>query len=174
MTNFSGHPPELASQPDVKPVWPETTNIVWLFALGLLLPAFTITGFDASAHIAEETVGAAQNVPRGIVRSVLVSGVFGWSNLSAILLAIPDMEKAADQGDGIVNATLDATLLWLAIAMYIGIALSQYLCDLATVTSASHDLRFCRIAACHSGWLRHVSDHIACRPTRSGRSPSPV
>ena len=40
----------------------------WLFALGFLLPAYTITGFDASAHAAEETVGAARDVPRGIVR----------------------------------------------------------------------------------------------------------
>ena len=31
-----------------------------------------MTGFDASAHAAEETVGASRNVPRGIVRSVLV------------------------------------------------------------------------------------------------------
>ena len=41
------------------PVWPRTESLGWLFALGLLLPAYTITGFDASAHVAEETVGAA-------------------------------------------------------------------------------------------------------------------
>jgi amino acid transporter len=167
VTNFSGHPPAVESQPDVKPVWPETTNIVWLFALGLALPAFTITGFDASAHIAEETVGAAQNVPRGIVRSVLVSGVFGWVMLSAILLAIPDMEKAANQGDGIINETLDATLpRGLAIAMYVGIALAQYLCGLAIVTSTSRmTYAFARDGGLPaSGWLRHVSERYRVPP----------
>lgn len=167
VANFSGHPPQVASEPDVKPVWPMTTNLVWLFALSLILPAFTITGFDASAHIAEETVGAAHNVPRGIMRSVLVSGLFGWAMLCAIVLAIPNMEKAADQGDGIINATLDETLPgWLAILMYAGIALSQYLCGLATVTSASRmTYAFARDHGLPaSGWLRHVSDRYRVPP----------
>ena len=39
-------------------VWPATEGLILLFALGVLLPAYTITGFDASAHAAEETIGA--------------------------------------------------------------------------------------------------------------------
>src|SRR5262249_11360504 len=35
--------------------WPETDSIAWLFILGFLLPAYTVSGFDASAHTAEET-----------------------------------------------------------------------------------------------------------------------
>ena len=46
-------------------VWPATGSLARLFALGFLLPAYTMTGFDASAHAAEETVGAAANVPGG-------------------------------------------------------------------------------------------------------------
>ena len=46
--------------------------------LGLLWPIYTITGFDASAHTSEETVQAARNVPRGILRSVYLSGLVGW------------------------------------------------------------------------------------------------
>ena len=45
---------------------------------GLLLPAYTITGFDASAHTAEETIGAARAIPRGMIHSVFWSGLFGW------------------------------------------------------------------------------------------------
>src|SRR5258707_1212280 len=93
-TNYSGIPAD-------NPVFPRTGNMAWLFALGFLLPAYTITGFDASAHTAEETIGAALNVPRGIVRSVWVSGVFGWVMLCAIVLAIPNMDEAARQGDGV-------------------------------------------------------------------------
>jgi amino acid transporter len=101
------------------------------------------------------------------MRSVLVSGVFGWVMLSAIVLAIPDMTKAADKGDGIINDTLDATLPdWLAILMYGGIALSQYLCGLATVTSASRmTYAFARDRGLPgSGWLRHVSDRYRVPP----------
>ena len=69
-----------------------------LFALGLLLPAYTITGFDASAHAAEETIRRLASVPRGIVRSVLVSGVAGWILLCAVVLAAPSLSEAACAG----------------------------------------------------------------------------
>src|SRR5580704_2817764 len=88
-SNFSGLPKGNA-------VWPETGNLAWLFALGFMLPLYTITGFDASAHTAEETIGAAHHVPRAIVRSGLVSAVFGWIMLAAVVVAIPNMSEAAD------------------------------------------------------------------------------
>jgi amino acid transporter len=111
---------------------------LWLFALGFVLPAFTITGFDASAHTSEETVRAAHNVPRGIVRSVFLSGLFGWVMLSSFVLAMPDVHQAAAAGDRVFFWTIDSVLPGgLAIAFYCGIALAQYMCGLATVTSAS-------------------------------------
>src|SRR6185437_2171503 len=67
-------------------VWPARDGLILLFALGTLLPAYTITGFDASAHASEETLGASASVPRGIVRSVLVSGLAGWFFLGAVVL----------------------------------------------------------------------------------------
>jgi amino acid transporter len=119
-------------------VWPRQSGVGWLFLLGLLLPAYTLTGFDASAHTAEETVGAAANVPRGIVRSVVVSGLAGWIMLSAIVAAAPDLAAAAHSGAGafvaITNSVLPAEL---AVPLYGGIVVAEYLCGLATVTSAS-------------------------------------
>ena len=46
--------------------WPAVSNW-WVFALGLLLPIYTITGYDASAHTSEETIKAARSVPRAMV-----------------------------------------------------------------------------------------------------------
>jgi amino acid transporter len=119
-------------------IWPRTENVAWLFALGLLLPAYTITGFDASAHTAEETVQAARNVPRGIVQSVLISAVAGWIMLSTAVLAAGDVGSTASRGDGaflsIVRESLSAPLAWGLLA---SIGVCQYLCGLATVTSAS-------------------------------------
>src|SRR5206468_4521983 len=97
-TNYSG--------PRGKDVWPETESLVWLFALGFLLPAYTLTGFDASAHAAEETVGAAVHVPRAIVRAVAVSGLFGWARLAAVVLAAPHLDAVAAAGDGAFTAAL--------------------------------------------------------------------
>jgi amino acid transporter len=118
--------------------WPETRNMNLLFLLGFLLPAYTITGYDASAHTSEETVGAAVNVPRGILRAVIVSGLAGWVMISAITLAAPDMDAAAAKGADVVFFIINnAVPRPLAIALYAGITLAQYLCGLATVTSAS-------------------------------------
>ncbi len=118
-------------------VWPPYPTPL-LFALGLLLPAYTITGFDASAHAAEETVGAGLRVPRGIVGSVLTSGLAGWVMLAAIVLAIPDPDEAARQGDRVFHWTIGQVLPpAVGLALCGGIALAQYLCGLATITSAS-------------------------------------
>ena len=130
-TNLSGLPAEA-------PVFPPKQNLLWLFALGLLLPAYTITGFDASAHTSEETLGAARNVPRGIVRSVWVSGLLGWFMLCAITLAIPDTREAATKGADIVHWVLKAVLPgWLTWTLLTGIVATQYFCGLAALTSAS-------------------------------------
>jgi amino acid transporter len=119
-------------------VWPQSNNLFMLFLLGLILPAYTITGFDASAHTSEETVGASERVPRGIVRSVLWSGIFGWVLLSAIVLAFPNMNDAAAQGANAFYWMMDTVLpAPVRLLLFAGIAVSQYLCGLATVTSAS-------------------------------------
>jgi amino acid transporter len=119
-------------------VWPATVGLGLLFAQGLLLPAYTITGFDASAHVAEETIKAAESAPRGIIRSVLVSGAAGWVLLCTAVLAAPSLPRAAFQGEraflSIMNDVLPRPL---SVVLVAAIVLAQYLCGLATVTSAS-------------------------------------
>jgi amino acid transporter len=119
-------------------VWPATDSIALLFVLSFLLAAYTITGFDASANTAEETVGAAVRVPRGIIQAVAVSGVAGWVMLCAVVAAIPDLDRAAALGPGAFTWTVGAVLPRpLAYFILAGIAVAQYLCGLAAVTSAS-------------------------------------
>ena len=119
-------------------VWPRTGSLPWLFALGWLLPAYTLTGFDASAHAAEETIAAARNVPRGIVRSVLVSALTGWAMLAAVVAAVPDLGAAAARGEHAFPWALRAVLPGaLAAPLGVGIAAAMYGCGLAAVTSAS-------------------------------------
>lgn len=124
--------------PESAPVFPRQEGVGWLFALGLLLPAYTLTGFDASAHTAEETVGAARNVPKGILRSVWVSGLFGWVLIVALLLAMPDVREGAARGAEVVPWTVRSVLpATFASLLFAGIVITQYLCGLAALTSAS-------------------------------------
>lgn len=152
--NFSGLPPGDDA------VWPRQSSLPWLLLLGLLLPAYTVTGFDASAHASEETVHAAARVPRGIVQSVVVSGVFGWVMLAAVVLAAPNLREAAGQGkDAFFNIVRASLPGWLAWPMLLGIVVAQFLCGLATVTSASRMLfAFARDGGVpFSSVLRHVN-----------------
>uniref|UniRef100_A0A6P4FBK9 Amino-acid permease BAT1-like n=1 Tax=Drosophila rhopaloa TaxID=1041015 RepID=A0A6P4FBK9_DRORH len=55
-------------------VFPHSDSLIYAFCLSLILPAYTITGFDASAHVAEETIDARNVVPRGMINAVLISG----------------------------------------------------------------------------------------------------
>lgn len=132
-TNYSG--------PAGGEVFPQSDNIGYLFLLCLLLPVYTITGYDASAHTSEETKNAAESVPRGIVSAVFWSAIVGWIMICAIILAIPDMDAAAAQGWGVFFGTMDAILPpGFKMVLYFFILITQLLCGLATVTSASRML----------------------------------
>jgi amino acid transporter len=122
-------------------VFPQSDSMFYLFLLCLLLPVYTITGYDASAHTSEETLKAAHSVPRAIVSSVLWSSLAGWIMLCAIVLAIPDMAAGAKQGWAVFFETMNAIMpAWLKTLLYLAILISQFLCGLATVTSASRML----------------------------------
>src|SRR6185503_9604994 len=70
-------------------VWPRLDGLFGMALLALMWPIYTITGFDASAHTSEETVQAARNVPKGMLRSVALSGLFGWVMVSSFVIAMP-------------------------------------------------------------------------------------
>ena len=132
-TNYSG---EVGGN-----VFPQSDNMGYLFLLCLLLPVYTITGYDASAHTSEETKNAANAVPKGIVNAVIWSSLVGWVMICAITLAIPDLAVAAGQGWSMFYATMDAIVpAGLKNVIYLGILIAQLICGLATVTSASRML----------------------------------
>ncbi|MGX5665123.1 amino acid permease [Rhizobium daejeonense] len=130
-------------------VWPETSG-TWVFLLGLLLPIYTITGYDASAHTSEETVKAAHSVPKGMISSVLWSALFGYIMLCSFVLMIPasvtntdgttvdGMTAAAGQGWNVFFWALNEQVNpVIRDILYIAIFICQWLCGLATVTSVS-------------------------------------
>jgi amino acid transporter len=110
---------------------------VYGFLNGLVLSMFTFTGYDASAHLSEETHDAARAAPRGIVTSVVVSAVFGYLLLAGITLGIRDLPAiAGDQHAAllVMKGALGDGMGRLAM----GLALAaMWFCGLSSVTSAS-------------------------------------
>ncbi|GAV83531.1 AA_permease_2 domain-containing protein, partial [Cephalotus follicularis] len=64
---------------------------VYIFALGLLMSQYTLSGYDASAHMTEETKKADINGPKGIISSIGISIIFGWAYLIGITFAVTDI-----------------------------------------------------------------------------------
>jgi amino acid transporter len=119
----------------------------WAFVLGLLQAQWTYTGFDASAHLAEETEDPRRHAPWGIVLSVAVSGVVGYLLLIALTLAIRTIPGALGAKDAAGNAIpaviaiLDTALGAKAgNAMAALASMAMWFCGLSCITSASRAL----------------------------------
>ncbi len=116
----------------------------WLFMLGLLQAAWTYTGYDASAHVAEETIDPRRRAPWGIVLSVVVSGFFGYLLVLTLAWAIPSITGVLHARDAAGNP-LPAVLAIVtsALGQHAGNAVmmlavaAMWFCGLATVTSVS-------------------------------------
>jgi amino acid transporter len=111
----------------------------WLLVLpiGFLLTMYTQTGYDASAHTAEETRGAATAAAQGVWRSVFWSALIGWFVLLAFLFASTDVD-AINEGAGystfIFTSALDS---WAAKLVILIATVGQLFCGAAGLTSAS-------------------------------------
>ncbi|WP_293765861.1 amino acid permease [uncultured Aquitalea sp.] len=117
--------------------WPKMDNGVMVFLAGLLLTVYTLTGYDASAHTSEETQQASHNVPKGIIRSVLWSALFGYVMICTFVLVMPDMAAGVKSGMGFLDLLLSTLPAPLKATLGIGIFLCNYLCGLACLTSTS-------------------------------------
>jgi amino acid transporter len=147
------------------------------FLFSLLQAQWTFTGYDASAHVAEETVGARLASAWGVFISVAVSAVVGYIVLFALVTHLPPMELVFGSAQGgvcpatapyctqyylgtpVVWSTLDYNLGALGDWLAAAIAVAMSLCGLASIAAASRMLfAFSRDrGAPGSGWLRHVS-----------------
>jgi len=109
--------------------------------LGFLLTQYTITGFDASAHLSEETQAASDSAAKGIWRSIFYSAVGGWILLLALLFAVQDQDGVTDAinhgaygSDVILGQALGTNAHIIVIAIS---AFGQLFCTTACLTSAS-------------------------------------
>ncbi|WP_086667775.1 amino acid permease [Lentzea kentuckyensis] len=107
--------------------------------LGLLLAQYTFTGYDASAHMTEETHDAARSGPRGIVMSIVVSLIAGWVLLVGITFAIRDYDGAISSATGVPPAQIFIDALGVTggkLLLLIAIG-AQLFCGMSSVTANS-------------------------------------
>jgi amino acid transporter len=104
---------------------------------GFLLTQYTITGFDASAHLSEETNDASTGAAKGLYRSILYSGIAGWALELAFLFAVQD-EKGVTTAGGWIGAIFSQALTPRMATLVLAIATAgQFFCTIACLTSCS-------------------------------------
>jgi amino acid transporter len=114
--------------------------LLYVLPLSVILTQYTITGYDASAHLSEETKSAADSAAKGIWRSIFYSGIGGWVLLLAFLFAVQDESKVTAGGGGVsVIFSQALSSSWGGTVLLISAA-GQFFCTVACMTSCSRML----------------------------------
>jgi amino acid transporter len=111
--------------------------ILIVLPLSAILTQYTITGYDASAHLSEETKSAANAAAKGIWQSIFYSAIGGWILLLSFLFAVQD-EKGVSAAGGSSIAVFAQALSsnWGGVVLIISTA-GQFFCTVACMTSTS-------------------------------------
>ncbi len=110
---------------------------IYVLLLGLLLAQYTFTGYDASAHMTEETHTAARSGPRGIVMSIVVSLFAGWLLLIGITFAIQNYSGAASASVPAAQVFIQALGNTGAKLLLLVVVGAQLFCGMSSVTANS-------------------------------------
>ncbi|MHB8891241.1 MAG: amino acid permease [Candidatus Limnocylindrales bacterium] len=157
---------------------------LYVMLIGLLNAQYTLTGYDASAHMSEETHDAERSAPRGIIWSVVVSVIAGFILLVAMNIGItPDKVFQAADGtmiDGYAHALATSTgvppaQIWIdAVGQSGGLVIlflvvgAQFFCGMSSVTANSRMIyAFARDGAVPASNFWHRINPRTRTPTNS-------
>ena len=141
---------------------------IYVFLIGLLLAQYTFTGYDASAHLTEETKNAAIAGPRGIVMSIVVSLFAGWLLLIGVTSGIQNYATEAAAVVPPAQIFVDALgHNWAVFLMFIVVG-AQFYCGMSSVTSNSRMIfAFSRDGAVPGSKFWHKVNPRTRTPTNS-------
>jgi amino acid transporter len=134
-----------------------------VFLIGAIgMAQYTLTGYDASAHMSEETHQASRSAAVGMIWSVIVSVIAGFVLLVAITFAIPNQAAVQKQFTYITTYIWQTSMgtHWAEVLLFI-VVCAQFYCLIACITSGSRmSFAFARDRAV-PGWqlARFVSRH---------------
>ena len=143
---------------------------IYVVFIGLLLAQYTYTGYDASAHMIEETRKAATAGPKGIVNSILVSIIAGWVLLIGITFAIQNYAGTLNSKTGVPPAQIfiDAVGTQGGKALLLVANVAQLFCGLASVAANSRMIyAFSRDGAIPASRVWHKVNKRSRTPTNA-------
>ncbi|HEY8730048.1 MAG TPA: amino acid permease [Acidothermaceae bacterium] len=155
--------------------WGFGGHAIWVVLVGLMMAQYTLTGYDASAHMTEETRDASTSGPRGIMTSIWVSVVAGLVLMIGLTYAIP-FAVGSDDYVGAAGAGISAPgVLWVAAIgrhaaefLILVCLVAQFFCGMASVTANSRMIyAFSRDGAVPGSRFWHKVNKRTRTPTNS-------
>ncbi|MDP9343939.1 MAG: amino acid permease [Actinomycetota bacterium] len=152
-------------------------STIYIFLIGMLLAQYTLTGYDASAHLTEETHTADVSGPNGIWKSVVYSVIFGYILLIGVWTAVqgaPGYVHALSFQLATANIAapaqifLDALGKGTTIFVLLIIMGAQFYCGMSSVTANSRMIyAFSRDGAVPGSRFWHKINKRTRTPTNS-------
>lgn len=143
---------------------------VYVWLVGSLVAGYTFCGYDASAHVAEETTDAQTSAPRGIVRSIYVSWIAGFVLIAGLLFALQDYTATQNTPTGVPPAQIFLDVLGAsgAKALLLIVIVAMLFCGNAEVAAASRMVYAFSRSRALPGWQswRRVNERTKT-PTRA-------
>jgi amino acid transporter len=145
-------------------------SFFYVCMIGILSTLFSFSGYEAGAHMAEETKGASKAAPKGIVYTCLVSALIGLFYLLALLFAIPDISvilpssSAAQLNPNATIAVFQQCLPSISMAVFLAtlIIINLYFAGMSSLTVTSR-IAFAMArdqAFPASNWLKYVNPRV--------------
>jgi amino acid transporter len=153
------------------------SSTLYIFLIGMLMAQYTLTGYDASAHMTEETHDADISGPKGVYKSVVYSVIFGYILLLGVWYAVQGQAgytaaTTFQPATGTIAAPaqifFNAVGKGWTIFMLLIVVGAQFFCGMASVTANSRMIyAFSRDGAVpgHSHW--HKINKRTRTPTNS-------
>ncbi|EIW52633.1 amino acid transporter [Trametes versicolor FP-101664 SS1] len=119
--------------------WSERASPAYVVVVGILMAQYTLTGFDGSAHMTEETHNAAMAGSVGIVMAIGCSAVLGWFLILGLLFSIQDLEGTIGSATGqpVAQIFLDTVGEKGAIVLMVIVIGAMFFCGTFSLTSNS-------------------------------------
>lgn len=119
--------------------WSSRASVAYVVFCGALMSQYTLTGFDASAHLSEETRKASWSAPIGVISSVGFSSLFGFFILLSFLFSMQDFERTLDSayGNPVLQIFVDVFGPDGAVVLFCLIIICVWHCGLFSLTSNS-------------------------------------
>ncbi|XLR31719.1 hypothetical protein HN51_051655 [Arachis hypogaea] len=119
----------------------------YIFLVGLFMAQYSLSGYDASAHMTEETKEADKNGPKGIINAVGISIILGFYYILGITFAVTNIPYLLSK-DNDAGGYAIAQIFYVAfkdryghsiggIICLIIVVVAIFFCGMSSVTSNS-------------------------------------